>query len=490
MKRSAGILMPLFSLPSPHGIGCLGKSAYEFVDFLAAAGQSVWQILPMGPTGMGDSPYQTFSAFAGNPYFVDLDVFVEEGLLEPSEVVTADLEGASRRVDYGAQYHRRLPLLRLAYERRGADFSVQPENWLSDYALFMALKDAHHGAPWWEWEEDIRRRSPSAVDGAKERLAEEIGFYVFVQQTFWRQWDALKSYANAKGVEILGDIPIYTAIDSADVWANPHLFQLDGDLRPICVAGCPPDGFSPTGQLWGNPLYRWDAHRQEGFAWWVRRFAHCKGLYDRLRIDHFRGFDAYYAIPYGDPDGTRGHWEEGPGIELFDAVKCALPDLKVIAEDLGFITPSVKALLAHCSFPGMRVLQFAFDRRDEGESSIHLPDLYAENTVVYTGTHDNQTLMGWLSSLPQEEKDAVRAYLGQGACADRELAVALMERLLQSDAALAVIPLADYLFLGDEARINTPSVAGENWRWRVGREHLTPELAENIREMTRRSGRN
>ena len=488
VSRGAGVLLPLFSLPCSHGIGCLGKCAYEFVDFLASAGQSVWQILPIGPTGMGDSPYQTFSAFAGNPYFIDLDALVGEGLLTQEEIALAHLEGDPQRVDYFAQYRRRIPLLRLAY-RRSAGFFVQSEQWLADYALFMALKDAHKGAPWWEWEESVRRREPSALDAARQRLADGIGFHLFLQHTFFRQWERLKAYAHARGVSIMGDIPIYTAPDSADLWASPHLFRLDGDLRPLYVAGCPPDGFSPTGQLWGNPLYRWSAHRKEGYRWWISRFAHCMGLYDCLRIDHFRGFDAYYAIPYGNLTAVSGHWEKGPGMDLFTHVKEALPDLAVVAEDLGFITPSVKALLERCNFPGMRVLQFAFDSRDEGEGSIHLPHLYPRNCVAYTGTHDNQTLSGWLSALSCEEKDAVCAYVGGDTHTDADLARGLMERLVASDADLAVIPLADWLHLGDEARINTPSTLGGNWVWRVEADQLCADLARSMRTITRRWGR-
>ena len=501
MSRGAGVLLPLFSLPSPHGIGCLGKCAYEFVDFLASAGQSVWQILPIGPTGMGDSPYQTFSVFAGNPYFIDLDALVGEGLLTKEEIALADLESDSHRVDYFAQYRRRIPLLRLAYRRSAgfsgqperrtgdADHSVQTEQWLADYALFMAIKDAHKGAPWWEWEESLRRRDPSALEAARQQLADGIGFHLFLQRTFFRQWERLKAYAHARGVAIMGDIPIYTALDSADVWASPHLFRLDGDLRPLYAAGCPPDGFSPTGQLWGNPLYRWEAHRKEGYRWWIGRFAHCMELYDCLRIDHFRGFDAYYAIPYGNPTAVGGHWEKGPGMDLFTHVKETLPDLAVVAEDLGFITPSVKALLEGCNFHGMRVLQFAFDSRDEGEGSIHLPHLYPKNCVAYTGTHDNQTLSGWLSTLPRAEKDAVCAYVGGEHLTDAELARGLMKRLIASEADLAVIPLADWLCLGDTARINTPSTLGDNWVWRLGADQLCADLAHSMRSITRRWGR-
>ena len=323
MKRQAGVLLPLFSLPCPYGIGGLGEGAYRFVDFLRSAGQSVWQILPIGPTGMGDSPYQSFSAFGGNSYFIDLDALARDGLITHEELSALPPASLENRVDYPWQAGRRMALLRRAYERseRLEDAGDSLGEWVSDYALFMALKDAHGGAPWWTWEETIRRREASALCRAREKLSEAIGFHLFLQKTFFLQWDALRCYANQQGVEILGDIPIYTALDSADVWANPRLFQLDGDLRPIAVAGCPPDGFSPAGQLWGNPLYQWDAHEQEGYAWWIARFAHCRRLYDRLRIDHFRGFDGYYAIPYGEKTAACGHWEKGKGRELFNKVK-------------------------------------------------------------------------------------------------------------------------------------------------------------------------
>lgn len=493
MKRQAGILLPLFSLPAPYGIGGLGEGARRFVDFLHAAGQSVWQILPIGPTGMGDSPYQSFSAFAGNPYFIDLDDLEQEGLLTRGELM-ADLPAAPcYQVDYPWQARRRMELLRLAYRRRAGAlsdaFEEENRHWLSDYALFMAIKDANGGAPWWEWEDSLRTRSPHALAQARVELAEEIGFYRFVQEVFFRQWDALRRYAETCGIEMMGDIPIYTALDSADVWANPRLFQLDSSLRPIAVAGCPPDGFSPKGQLWGNPLYRWEAHREEGFAWWIARFAHCARLYHRVRIDHFRGFDAYYAIPYGAADAVGGRWEQGAGAELFAKVKETLPDLRVVAEDLGFITDSVKRLLQTCGFPGMRVLQFAFDTRDEGENSIHLPHLYRENCVAYTGTHDNQTLCGWLSSLPKEERMEVDRYLRASRMSHLPALQGLISLLHQSAASLIVVPLQDYLGLGDAARINTPSTSSGNWFWRAEEEQITDTLGKKIRKMTEQSGR-
>lgn len=489
-QRQAGILLPLFSLPSPWGIGSMGESAYRFVDFLQKAGQSVWQILPIGPTGMGDSPYQSFSSFAGNPYFIDLDELIREGLLNRQECVAADLAPDPCRVDYRRQYHSRLPLLKLAYQR-----SLERAFWdvwafaekhspLSEYALFMALKDAHGGAPWWEWEHDLQHRLPSAIRRAQTDLRKEIGFHLFLQVLFYRQWEKLKAYAHGCGVEIMGDIPIYTASDSADVWANPTLFQLDGNLRPTHVAGCPPDGFSVDGQLWGNPLYDWDAHEREGFAWWIARLAHCGELYDRLRIDHFRGFASYYAIPYGQTTARGGHWEEGPGISLFQAVKTALPNLRIVAEDLGFITPAVQALLQDCGFPGMRVLQFAFDTRDEGDKNIHLPHTYGENCIAYTGTHDNQTLCGWLHSISPSEKQRVRAYLWDYYTPDDRLQEGLIALLHRSNASLTVIPMQDYLGLGDESRINIPSTVGENWTWRLSDAHLTCALADKIRQMT------
>ncbi|MBQ9109900.1 MAG: 4-alpha-glucanotransferase, partial [Oscillospiraceae bacterium] len=398
MKRSAGILLPISSLPSKYGIGCFDKAAYAFVDFLKDAGQTCWQILPLGQTSYGDSPYQSFSTFAGNPYFISLDALCDEQLLTKEECEAVALPDTDY-IDYSRLYETRYSLLRKAYSRMENDNAVSEftasQPWLEDYALFMALKDHFGGVSWDNWTEDIRLRKEEALKHWKERLAKEIGFYQFLQYQFFRQWNNLKAYANANGIRIIGDIPIYVAFDSADAWANPELFQLDEIGLPKAVAGCPPDGFAAEGQLWGNPLYDWEYHKETGFKWWIERLRQCFAMYDVVRIDHFRGFDEYYAIPYGDKTAKNGHWEQGPGMELFHAVEAALGKREVIAEDLGFMTDSVRQLVKDSGFPNMKVLEFAFDSRDTGSRNDYLPHNYNENCVAYTGTHDNQTITAW-----------------------------------------------------------------------------------------------
>ena len=372
-ERASGILMPVSSLPGPYGIGCFSQQARAFVDWLVQAGQTFWQILPLGPTSYGDSPYQSFSTFAGNPYFVDLQTLVQEGLLDAEACREADFGSDPGAVDYGRLYQSRLPLLRQAFRRWQAlggpsepgyqAFLTRNAPWLEDYALFMALKARQGGAAWDGWPQPLRMRQPEALAAARAELAGEMDFHRFVQYQFEAQWQALKAYANGKGVRIIGDIPIYVAFDSADTWAHPELFQLDGDRRPTGVAGVPPDGFSATGQLWGNPLYDWQAHRAAGYRWWIDRMAASYQRYDVVRIDHFRGFDEYYRVPAGAPDASSGAWQKGPGKELFDALQAALGRRPVIAEDLGYLTDSVRQLVADCGFPGMKVLEFAFDSR-------------------------------------------------------------------------------------------------------------------------------
>ena len=413
--RASGILMPIFSLPSRYGIGSFSKSAYQFVDMLKKAGQKYWQILPLCPTSYGDSPYQSFSTYAGNPYFIDLDQLIEEKLLTRKECQACDFGDDPQDIDYGKLYENRFKLLRKAYERAnvGEDQEFEAyrrENawWLDDYALFMAVKDQFDGVAWNEWAEDIRLRWSNAMDYYRRELYYEIEFYSYVQFVFMKQWKKLKNYANINGIEIIGDIPIYVAFDSADAWANPELFQFDAENLPTAVAGCPPDGFSADGQLWGNPLYRWDYHRETGFDWWIRRIAYCSELYDVVRIDHFRGFDEYYSIPYGDTTARNGHWEKGPGIALFEAAKNRLGELNIIAEDLGYITDSVKKLVADSGFPGMKVLEFAFDSR---EKSDYLPYTYEKNSVVYTGTHDNETIAGWYAGLDKSDLKMCTDYM-------------------------------------------------------------------------------
>ena len=388
--RKAGILLPITALPSEYGIGCFSKSAYDFVDWLSEAGQTYWQILPLCQTSYGDSPYQSPSSYAGNPYMISVKGLIDEGLLEKEEVENLDFGQNSEDIDYNRIYETRYALLRKAYKRHKGEeffkaFKKKNKVWLEDYALFMAIKESNGGVIWQKWEKDIRTRSKDALEQCREILEEEVGFWEFVQFKFYEQWGKLKSYANKKGVFIIGDIPIYVSADSADVWANPTLFKLDEEGLPTEVAGCPPDGFSLKGQLWGNPIYRWDAHKKDGYSWWIKRLEHCFDMYDLLRIDHFRGFDEYYAIPYGNEDAVDGKWEKGPGISLFNKMKKKLGEKDVIAEDLGFITPSVKELLKESGFAGIKVLEFAFDSRDTGSKNDYLPHNYQENCVALRG---------------------------------------------------------------------------------------------------------
>lgn len=494
--RASGILLPVSSLPSKYGIGCFSKSAYEFVDMLKEAGQKYWQILPLGPTSYGDSPYQSFSTFAGNPYFISLEDLIEEGVLTKEECDAADFGNNPSSIDYGKMYEARFPLLRKAYER--SDISKNPQfikfveeqgYWVKDYALFMAVKGLFDGKSWDTWPEDIRRRWQFALDYYREKLYFEIEFYEYIQFTFFKQWWTLKQYANENGIQIIGDIPIYVAFDSADTWANPQLFQLDAEGFPTAVAGCPPDGFAADGQLWGNPLYRWDYHRETGFEWWMSRLNACFQMYDMVRIDHFRGFDEYYSIPYGDKTAHNGHWEKGPGIELFYKMKEVLGEKNVIAEDLGYVTDSVRQLVKDSGFPGMKVLEFAFDSRDTGSANDYLPHNYPVNSVVYTGTHDNETMTGWFKDILPQEREMVRKYLNNHYDKDSEIYWDMICTCMASVAKLCVIPMQDYFGYGNETRMNQPSTLGKNWKWRLKEGELTKELLEKIREITRLYGR-
>ena len=487
MKQS-GVLCPIFSLPSPYGIGSFSKEAYDFVDFLQGAGQRVWQILPLGPTSVGDSPYQSFSTFAGNPYFVDLDTLIQEGLLTKEECKKA-LGTYGGEIDYKAQYEKRIPLLKKAYGRftptkEYQTFVKTHRHWLADYSLFMALKTHFHGAPFPMWEEPLRSRDPKALEEARKTLAKEIGFWEFVQYLFFTQWQGLKAYANQRNIKILGDLPIYVAPDSADVWANHHLFQLTKEGHPTFVAGCPPDGFSENGQLWGNPLYNWKAHKEENYEWWRSRITHALTLFDTVRLDHFRGFEAYYAIPFGEKTAKQGKWEQGPAEELFQALKDLLTPQNTVAEDLGFITQGVQTLLNSCGFPGMKVLQFAFDSRDKDQLG-DLPHSYPQNCVAYTGTHDNQTLISWFATISHMEQQKVRTYLGDFYTPPSQMHKPLIARLLATNANLCIIPLQDYLGLDDTARINTPATLGNNWKWRFEKGALTPQLQKEMNALTK-----
>lgn len=503
--RRCGMLLPVASLPSQYGIGAFSKEAYEFVDQLKEGGQQVWQILPLGPTGFGDSPYQAFSAFAGDPYFIDLETLVKEGLLTEKECDEADFGSDPADIDYGKLYENRFPLLKKAYERwkssvfsdidqeerltavhKRAEDLLRPET--REYCLYMALKDSFHSQSWELWDEEIRTRSPQALERCKELLSDEIGFYEFQQIKFEEQWKKLKAYANSQGIQIMGDIPIYVAFDGADSWAHPELFQFDEDFRPKAVAGCPPDAFSATGQLWGNPLYNWEYHRQTGYQWWMRRMEYSFSLYDVVRVDHFRGFDEYYSIPYGHDTAEKGSWEKGPGIDIFRKMEehFGTEHLPIVAEDLGFLTPSVHRLLKETGFPGMKVLEFAFA---EGGSSPYLPHNYTANCVVYTGTHDNDTLAGWYRNMGIEEKEFSIDYLGNSMTPPDLIHWDFIRLALGSVADLAVIPVQDYLGLESEARTNEPSTIGKNWRWRLQKGQLDDKTLHRCKKLAEVYGR-
>ena len=504
IMRESGILMPVSSLPGPYGIGCFGAEALKFVDFLAAAGQHIWQLLPLSPTGYGDSPYQSCSAFAGNPYFIDLDALKADGLLTAAQLKAEPWGTDPLSVDYGTLYTSRYKVLRAAYAawrekyagRFGCAhyypddyyaFTLTNESWLNDYAMYMALKTANGMKSWAEWPREYRLRDAGALAEFAAGQGEEIGFWKFLQYEFAVQWKKVKDYANEKGIKILGDIPIYVSADSVDAWVGGELFELDAQGGFARVAGCPPDYFSADGQLWGNPLYNWPYHKQTGYAWWVRRVRHALGIYDLLRIDHFRGFDTYWAIPAGSPTARTGKWENGPGMDLFRALEAALGKLPIIAEDLGDLVPSVRKLLADSTFPGMKVLQFAFG----GGDNEYLPHNHVKNSVVYPGTHDNTTLTDWwVNAAPAKEKANAAAYLHLTPCKPtaKEVAavrtdaarIALLRAALGSVADRAIIPMADWLGLGAEAHLNTPGKLGGNWAWRAAEGFDTALLAGRI----------
>ena len=492
MRRN-GMLLPIASLPSPYGIGGFSKEAYEFIDLLEETGQKLWQILPLGPTSYGDSPYQSFSTFAGNPYFIDLDTLAEKGWLTKEACEASDYGDNESYIDYGRIYNSRFVLLKQAFlnsdilsDEKFTEFCKDNQHWLPDYALYMALKNQNDGKSWIEWEEEIRLRKPEAVECYKRELEEECNFYEFLQYEFHEQWTKVKEYAHKKGIQIVGDVPIYVAFDSADTWANPELFQLDEKNLPLGVAGCPPDAFSATGQLWGNPLYNWAYHKKTGYDWWLKRIAYCFDLYDIVRIDHFRGFDEYYSIPYGDETAVNGHWEKGPGMDLFNTVKEKLGELDIIAEDLGFLTESVFQLLKDSGYSGMKVLQFAFD---PSEDSDYLTYKYQRNCVVYTGTHDNDTTAGWFEKLSDGDKEVALRYMNSFYTPKEEQHWDLIALAMRSTADTCIIPVQDFLGLGSEARINMPSTLGDNWKWRMTKGAFSEELKEKIRRMTKLYGR-
>ena len=492
MKRSCGILMPISSLPSPYGIGSLGKEAYAFVDFLKEAGQAWWQMLPVGPTSYGDSPYQSFSTYAGNPYFVDLDLLREAKLLTKEELESIDWGSDPAKVDYEKIYQNRFQLLQKATDRGWEKdleavkaFEEENKSWLPDYVLFMALKRHFGMKAWTEWEdEDIRLHRSEAVERYREELAEDIRLFTYIQFLFFKQWNALRDYARAQGVGMIGDMPIYVAMDSADVWADPKSFQLDERNVPLEVAGVPPDYFSEDGQLWGNPLYNWDAMKQDGYGWWIRRVGGAARLYDVLRIDHFRGLESYWAIPYGEKTAKKGRWVKGPGMDLVGVLTGWFSNLQFIAEDLGFLTPEVRQLLKDSGLPGMKVLEFAFDSREE---SNYLPHTYSPNCVCYAGTHDNTTIAAWRHEAAPEDVEMAVAYLGLNE--EEGFHWGMIRGGMSSVADLFVVQMQDYLGLGAEARMNTPGILGGNWQWRLQKGQITPALTKRIAETAQLYGR-
>ncbi|NLA78888.1 MAG: 4-alpha-glucanotransferase [Erysipelothrix sp.] len=485
-KRSSGILMHISSLPGPYGIGDFGQGAYAFVDFLVKSKQRYWQILPLGTTGFGDSPYQNFSAYAGNWYFINLDELIEVGFLLKSEVDAYPLQTSTTTVDYALLYQHKMLLLRMAYNRVKTIMKDKLQHfmaitpWLRDFALFMVLKAHHQNKSWLQWQAEFRIYNSDAVLAFEQAHQDEIYFHVFLQYCFNQQWFNLKRYANKQGVQIIGDIPIYVAEDSVELWVTPHLFQLDRQLMPVSVAGYPPDAFSKTGQLWGNPLYDWQNMADENYSWWITRLRHALKMYDVLRIDHFMGFENYWKIPYGATDAVQGVWVKGPGKKLFAQIKKELGDVNIIAEDLGLITDDVRELIHFCGYPGMKVLQFAFNPFSNSE---YLPHNHVQNSVVYTGTHDNSTICGWLATRSDLEMAFIKAYvkLDQG----EGYHWGMIRSAWASVANLAIAPMQDFLGLSDTARMNEPATIGKNWRWRLKQEQLTDALANQIKILTR-----
>lgn len=490
LRRSAGVLLHPTSLPSPYGIGDLGPSAFAWVDSLVRSEQSWWQTLPLGPTGFGDSPYQSLSSFAGNPYLISPDLLIQDGLLKKDDVAGPRFPAAV--VDYGSVIPFKVKMLELAWHnfRRSASqalkkeydqFSTEQAGWLDDYVLFMALKDYNKGASYQDWPDDLIRRNPTALAAARRSLGETQQQHRFRQFLFFRQWSALKKYANKFGIRLIGDVPIFVSADSADLWANPKLFLLGEDNRPEVVAGVPPDYFSPTGQRWGNPLYDWTALKETGYAWWVRRLKATLSHFDLVRLDHFRGFEAAWHISANAPTAEEGEWVPGPGADFFQAIKKALGGLPLIAEDLGDITPEVRQLRDQFNLPGMRILQFAYSHQPE---NAFLPHNYVPNTVVYTGTHDNDTTRGWYEALPQNERQFIGRMLGKPTIEPREISWELIRLAWGSVADMALAPLQDLLNLDGKARMNMPGRQEGNWQWRVTPDQPVEQSLQGLHEFT------
>ncbi len=486
MDRSSGILMSMSALPSKYGIGSMGKCAYEFVDFLKAAGQKYWQLLPLGPTSYGDSPYSSFSTFAGNPYFIDLDMLIADGLLRRADLKGINWGEDEQSTDYGRIYDNRFKILRRAFERGGERLAAETAEfrrknaWVENYALYMAVKASFGMVSWMEWpDEAIRTHRPEAVREYGEKLRGDVDFYVFLQYLFYEQWQKLHAYAHDNGVQFIGDIPIYVALDSADVWSDPQFFQLDGNNVPTEVAGVPPDAFTEDGQLWGNPLYDWDAMAADGYGWWIRRIDGARKLYDIIRIDHFRGFESYWAVPYGDTTAKNGHWKPGPGMNLVGVLTSWFSDLRLIAEDLGYITPGVKKLLSDSGLPGMKVMEFAFDAHGESD---YLPHRCERNSVCYLGTHDNDTVLGWLETTGKDDRQFAERYMH--ITSDEGWCWGMIRTGMSTASDLFVMQMQDVLELPASARMNTPGTASGNWRWRMLPGAANRRLAKKLRTYT------
>lgn len=485
-ERSSGILMHISSLPGEYGIGDFGKEAYKFVDFLNKANQKNWQILPLGVTSFGDSPYQCFSAFAGNPYFIDLNELLIYNFINHEDIKKYRLSSDDRKIDYGLLYRNKMNLLRIAFNNAKVPlyselkyFYESNIEWLREFSLFMSIKAQSGNKSWHEWEAQYKIYDSDEVLKFEKDNQDEIYFWIFTQYFFYRQWNKLKQYANEKGIRIIGDLPIYVSEDSSDVWRNPEYFNLDENLVPITVSGCPPDGFADTGQLWGNPIYNWDAMENDQYSWWVKRIDHSFKTYDVLRIDHFRGFESYWEVKHGSENAVNGRWVKGPGNKLFDKIKEELGELDIIVEDLGFNTPEVTKMVEESGFPNMKVLQFAFNPNHESE---HAPHGFDKNCVVYTSTHDNQTILGWFETLPRDIFEYTVRYLKLNY--DEGLNWGLIRGAWASTANLAIAPMQDFLGLNDGSRMNTPGTLGGNWTWRVERNQLSDELANRIKELT------
>ncbi|MDE6725782.1 MAG: 4-alpha-glucanotransferase [Ruminiclostridium sp.] len=484
--RSCGILMHITSLPSPYGIGTFGNEAERFADWLKSAGQSYWQVLPLGPTGYGDSPYQSFSAFAGNPLLIDLDDLVQQGLITRESCTAADYGADPSFVDFEKVTRTKMALLNEAFKHFNEDvgylsFAKDEAMWLEDYALFMSIKEANDNRPFWEWEKKLCNREPDAMKKAQEQYVERVGFWKFVQYVFYTQLTKLRRYCNRNGIKLIGDMPFYVARDSADVWAHPDIFQLQSAGVPSAVAGVPPDYFSATGQLWGNPLYDWHTMKKEDYVWWIERLRKSLEMYDVLRIDHFRAFDTYCSIPAADTTAVNGKWMQGPGMDFWNEVKKRLGEPNIIAEDLGEVFDSVKQLLADTGFPGMRVMQFGFNPKNEDND--HLPHNYVPNSVAYTGTHDNDTFMGWAKE--NKAAAAVAKKYCRAKCFFAPLNKAVIKTLYGSPSELAIVPMQDVIGLDSKARMNTPSVLGGNWKWRVLHKQITPKAADWLCDMAK-----